>query len=259
MPKPIDATSKTLLETSPEDWPVVAGYAKAKVTVVDADASAVSGGADKVLRVKGKPDWIMHIEFQRGPDQSVPQRAHLYNTVLGNRHKLLVRSVVVLLSRKADLSNLTGMYQCQFKEEAEPYLTFRYQVIRVWQLPAETFLNGGLALLPLAPISAVPEEEVPAVIDKLKARLDTEAEPGLKKDLWMATYLLLGLRFTVAVINNLLQGVMEMEESFNVSVSDRKGHEKGHGKGHEKGSTQGGQRDLAPSGLQEVWRARCPN
>jgi len=110
MARDIDSTSKTLLETSPEDWPVFAGYPRAKVAVVDADVSVVTGGADKVLRVEGNPDWIMHVEFQRGPDESVPRRTHLYNGIMGNRHGLLVRSVVVLLSPRANLANLTGVY-----------------------------------------------------------------------------------------------------------------------------------------------------
>jgi hypothetical protein len=59
----------------------------------------------------------------------------------------------------------------------------------------------------------VPAEQVPAVIEKMKARLDVEAEPALRKDLWAATYVLLGLRFESQMVNQLLQGVMEMEES----------------------------------------------
>ncbi len=36
-----------------------------------------------------------------------------------------------------------------------PYNVFRYRVIRVWQLPPDPLLTGGLGTLPLAPISAV--------------------------------------------------------------------------------------------------------
>ncbi len=75
MPKPIDATLKALLEESPASWPVLFGLPAGAATVMDADTSTVSGGADKVLRVTGPPDWILHLEFQSGPDASLPRLA----------------------------------------------------------------------------------------------------------------------------------------------------------------------------------------
>jgi hypothetical protein len=46
----------------------------------------------------------MDISFQRGPDASLPRRTHKYNALLEDRHDLLVRSVVVLLTLAANLS-----------------------------------------------------------------------------------------------------------------------------------------------------------
>src|SRR5438552_17404464 len=132
MPMDFDATLKALLEESPSDWPVLIGERRSEVEVIDADIATVSGATDKVLRVRGAPDWILHIDFQSGPDDSLPRRVHMYNAVLENRHRLLVRSLVVLLAPRANLSSLTGLYQRQFPGEEE-YLRFRYRVIRVWQ------------------------------------------------------------------------------------------------------------------------------
>ena len=97
MSKPFDVTLKTLLEESPLDWPALAGRPQEAVEVIDADVSTVLAAADKVLRVRGSPDWIMHFEFQSGPDASLPRRLHGYNVLLQHRHNLLVRSVAVLL------------------------------------------------------------------------------------------------------------------------------------------------------------------
>jgi len=210
--KPFDATLKRLLEESPSDWPVLAGLPRAPVEVIDADISTVTGASDKVLRVRDRPDWIMHVEFQRGPDQGLPRRTHVYNGILEDRHELLVRSVIVLLAPSADLSNLTGVYERGFAGEP-PYLRFVYQVIRVWQLPVETLLSGGFGTLPLAPISAVTREEVSAVIERIKERLRGRREQALAKDLWTATYILLGMRYDRAFAKHLLRGVMAMEES----------------------------------------------
>jgi predicted transposase YdaD len=210
--KPFDATLKRLLEESPSDWPVLAGLPRAPAEVIDADISTVTGAADKVLRVRGAPDWIMHVEFQREPDQSLPRRTHVYNALLEDRHELPIRSIVVLLAPTADLSNLTGEYERGFAGEP-PYLRFMYQVIRVWQLPVGTILSGGLGTLPLAPIGAVTRAEVPAVIERMKDRLRGRRGQTLAKDLWTATYILLGMRYDRAFAKHLLRGVMTMEES----------------------------------------------
>lgn len=71
MPKPFDATLKSLLETSPRDWPALAGYLVEAAEVIDADISTVSGAADKVLRIPGPSPWLMHVEFQTGPERGL--------------------------------------------------------------------------------------------------------------------------------------------------------------------------------------------
>lgn len=110
-----DATIKGMLEESPSDWPALAGWPGCQVEVVDSDISTISGAADKVLRIRAKAGWMMHLDFQAGPDRSLPRRTLLYNAVLVDRHELQVRSVVVLLRPEAQLRNLTGVYQLQFR------------------------------------------------------------------------------------------------------------------------------------------------
>jgi predicted transposase YdaD len=75
--KKFDATLKTLLELSPDDWPVLAGHPRGRAKVINAGASTVTAGADKVLRVSDRPPWLLHLEFQRGPDRSLPRRMHV--------------------------------------------------------------------------------------------------------------------------------------------------------------------------------------
>ena len=99
MVKKYDATLKGMLEQGPPDWAQLAGFRNAAVDVIDADVSTVTAAADKVLRIRGKEDCILHYDFQAGPDASVPGRTHCYNALLGDRHKCPVISVVVLLRR----------------------------------------------------------------------------------------------------------------------------------------------------------------
>jgi predicted transposase YdaD len=222
MSKKFDATLKTLLELSPDDWPVLVGRPRGRAKVINADVSTVTAGADKVLRVNGRPPWLLHLEFQRGPDRSLPLRMHVYNALLEERHGLAVCSVAVLLSPRANLSNLAGTYRQQLKGEPA-YLTFTYRVLRVWELPVEPLLTGGPGVLPLAPISAVTEAEVPSVIRRIKERL---SEPPLTSEaarLWTATYVLMGLRYKAGWVDHLLEGVGAMEESVTYQAIVEKG------------------------------------
>jgi hypothetical protein len=45
----------------------------------------------------------MYLDFQAGPDATVPRRTHGYNALLEDRHELMVRSVVVLPRPEANL------------------------------------------------------------------------------------------------------------------------------------------------------------
>jgi hypothetical protein len=83
--------------------------------------------------------------------------------LLEDRHGMQARTAIVVLRPEADSPRLSGRYRRAFPGEA-PYLLFRYQVVRVWRLRPEPLLSGGLGLLPLAPISAVTEAELPGIL-----------------------------------------------------------------------------------------------
>jgi hypothetical protein len=94
-----------------------------------------------------------------------------------------------------------------------PYAVFRYGVVRVWQLPPEQLLAGGLGTLPLAPISAVDEDDLPDVIRRMQDRLrhrDARASAG---EFWAATRILLGVRYSDEFAGALLRGAAGMKES----------------------------------------------
>jgi predicted transposase YdaD len=214
MSKPFDATPKWLVELRPADWPAFLGVAARAVEVLDADVSTVTAATDKVLRVRsGDGDRIQHFDFQSGPDASVPTRTHGYSTLLEARHGLAVDSVVVLLHRKANLRSINGLYERWLPGETEPYLRFRYRVVRVWELPVETVLQAGISVLPLAPISAVRRDELPRVIGRMKQQLDGLSDLATAGKPWTATKVLLGLNYQPRFVDQLLKGVRAMKES----------------------------------------------
>ena len=194
MAQPFDVTLKHLLEAHPADClRLVDLPTNAPIDVIDADLATVSAEADKVFRVGEPWPWLMHFELQVSYDAELPQRMLRYNVLLKNRHRLAVRSVVLLLRPKADGPEMTGVVRHTLADEL--YLEFRYRAVRVWQKPVETILAGGIGALPLAPLADVGPGTLPSVIDRMKERLQSEVSPSEEAVLWTATYLLLGLQY----------------------------------------------------------------
>ncbi|OAI47901.1 hypothetical protein AYO44_08465 [Planctomycetaceae bacterium SCGC AG-212-F19] len=207
MSRPYDATVKTLIEKYPADWLPLSGLrTSAAIDAIDADVSSVSAAADKVLAVRDSPPWLLHLELQSSHETDLAERLHWYNALLGHRHRQRVRSVLVLLRQAADSPGLTGLFEQQFPGEL-PYDQFRYSVVRLWHLPVERLLTGGLGTLPLAPISGVTEADLPDVVQQMDCRLQQEANSDEAAVLGTAAFILTGLRLLPAAIMELYRGV----------------------------------------------------
>ena len=211
-PHGFDATTKHLLEVDPAAWLGYAGFPVEHVTVVNADVSTVTAAGDRALKVHAEHPWLGHVENQSSHDPTLPERALEYNVLLGRRHGLPVRSIVVLLRREADGPDLTGVLR-QFDPDGSCYLEFHYRVVRAWDQRLEPILAGGLGALPMAPLTDEAARELPAVIQRMDERIRREASPGKAGVLWAATYVLLGLRYLRDVAAGLLKGVRAMRES----------------------------------------------
>src|SRR5262249_30351952 len=142
----------------------------------------------------------------------LPPKLLVRNGLLDDRHGLRVRSGVIVLRPEADSPRLTGDYRRGFPGE-EPYLTFRYQVIRVWQLSPEPLLAGGVGTLPLAPISAVTTTDLPGIIQRMERRLNNPRVRQQASLVWGAAFILLGLRYSPALAAQLFRRVVSMKES----------------------------------------------
>lgn len=123
----------------------------------------------------------------------------------------------MLLTRDANLSVIDGRFALRLPGE-EPYLDFRYQVIRVWELPAEALLAGGLATLPLAPLGAVRRVDVPSLMRRMGERLKEPDAAEQASELWAASAILMGLKYEKVWIKRLIQEVRGMAESVTIDI-----------------------------------------
>ena len=222
-PRPFDASLRHLLEGYPESWLVWLGLpVDGPVHPVDSDLSTVLAEVDKVLRVDGASPWLAHFEPQASRDSELPLRLLQYHALLSRRHMLPIETTVVLLRPAADGPELSGRLE-QVGPTGELTFAFRYRVVRLWERPVEELLGGGLGVLPLAPLAAMEPVDLPRVIQRLGARLSSQADLAVANDVWGATLLLLGLRYDDAEIKDLVRRMSWVRESSTYRVIHEEG------------------------------------
>ncbi|WP_309694167.1 DUF4351 domain-containing protein [Armatimonas sp.] len=111
--------------------------------------------------------------------------------------------------------------------------------MRVWQLPPEVFLEGGIGLLPLATVAKVSRTELPMVVDAVNERLDRERKPSEAELLRTATYVLMGLKHPKYLVEKLMsRNVLELSSTYQGLIQE------GLDKGLEQGLGQGARNSL---------------
>ena len=96
----------------------------------------------------------------------------------GHRHGLPVWSVLVLLRPAADGPELTGEYEQEVPGRGRN-LWFRYDVVRVWELPPDRLLAAG----PAAPaagagLAACPPSDCPTSSRRWRSGCETRPAPS---------------------------------------------------------------------------------
>ena len=237
MSLPFDATLKDLVQAHAADWLAVLDQPPSgPVEVLTPDLSTLTAFTDIVLRTGAS---LLHLDFQSGPDPTLPRRVLLYNVLLHDNYGLPVHSVVVLLRPRADRSDLTG----EVGYAARPgrgRLEFAFEVVRLWQVPAERLLASGLGTLPLAvlgqmPGGLTPDEGLPQVIARLVERIEAEAPAEQAPILLTASYVLAGRRVGRERGAELFQGVQKMRDSTTYQAILDEGRAEGLIKGEAKG------------------------
>jgi predicted transposase YdaD len=108
------------------------------------------------------------------------------------------------------------------------------------------FLQGGLAVLPLAPVSNIGPDRLAAVLRAIAQRLRREATPEQTATLWKATTILLSLRYEkeqieaiVREVSTMSLGIRGIEESWLYQEYFQKGKAEGIAEGKAEGKAEG--------------------
>jgi len=216
MSHPFDATLKEILGHDPADLkPAFAFPDLEPARPLNVDLSTISAATDVAFGFGLPLTEIVDLNFQSGPDPDVAARLHLYNAAFYLKFKVPVRSILVLLRPKAETGGLDGIltYLCGGKR-----VEFEYDVVRLWEQPADAYLHGGLGLLPLAPLCQLDKDKPLAealrdVVRQIDRRLALEKDHAHAVRLMTAAFILTGMRVAKETMATIFDGVKIMHES----------------------------------------------
>jgi hypothetical protein len=227
-----DATLKDMGRDSPEGFLAAFDRPPAgPVKLLNVDLSTVTTAADLVLGLGETLEEIIHLDFQSSAAAWKHADVMVYNALLFAHYRVPVHSVVVLLRPQAGHSNMNGVIRYAARP-GRGGMEFGYEVVRLWERPAEELLAADLGVAPLAMLGRLPEglpleEGLAAVARRVVERLTQEAPPDRAKKLLTDALLLTGLRVRRDAAVRIFRGVRAMEESDTYLMILDEGQEKG--------------------------------
>jgi hypothetical protein len=227
-----DATLKDMGRDSPEGFLAAFDRPPAgPVKLLNVDLSTVTTAADLVLGLGEGPEEIIHLDFQSSAAAWKHADVMVYNALLFAHYHVPVHSVVVLLRPQAGHSNMNGVIRYAARP-GRGGMEFGYEVVRLWERPAEELLAADLGVAPLAMLGRLPEglpleEGLAVVARRVVERLTQEAPPDRAKKLLTDALLLTGLRVRRDAAVRIFRGVRAMEESDTYLMILDQGEERG--------------------------------
>jgi len=207
--KPFDTSLKELFKGYPADLAVLLRVDAGESIQFLPTNFTTNIETDLVIGLGEPLHGVIDLNLQVAWDTETLYRVFCYNALLHRQYRVPVHSIVVLLrSRDNDLRLEQGVRYNVFPERG--HMDFVPEVVRIWEWPVEALLTGGLGLLPLAPLGAVPqgttrEEALPAILRRINARLVEEAGTEQGRQLAGWTNVLTGLHFTNEQVRNLVR------------------------------------------------------
>lgn len=226
-----DATMKDLARGNAEDFATTFDQLPSgPLSLLNVDLSTITTAADLVIGIGQPLHEILHLDFQASAAATKHADILVYNALLYRHCLVPVHSIIILLRSQAVHFNLDGLVRYASRP-ARGSMNFSYEVVRLWEWPAEQLLAGGLGTVPLAPLGQLPtdvslEDGLAAIVQRVVNRITTELPLEKAKHLITAAYLLTGLRVHRNTARDLFRGVRTMHESDTYMAIIDEGREK---------------------------------
>lgn len=242
---PSDSPLKQLVSAFITDfaaWLLQAEVSEARPLNVELPTAPLT--ADQVFQVTLSDGrvLVLHLEFQgRRSPQPMAWRMLEYMARLAGTHRVDLWSVVFYVGRGAGADD-PGQYQVQ-GPAGTPSLAWSYQVIRLWQMPAEALeALGRVALLPLVGQTQMASPEV--VLPRVVARLRRVPEAESRGRLLTALLALMQEEEMVTMVERLLEDDAVLVDTPYLRRIRSEGREEGREEGRQEGELRGRRRGI---------------
>jgi hypothetical protein len=201
------------------------------VKLLNVDLSTVTTATDLILGLGEPLQEVVQIDFQSNAAAWKHADLMVYHALLFAHYHVPVHTIVLLLRPEAAHSNMNGLIRYA-PRPGRGKMDFSYEVVRLWERPAEELLAGDVGVAPLAMLGRLPEgvsleDGLAAVARRVVERLIREAPPDKVKKLLTEAYLLTGMRVRRDVATQIFRGVRAMQESDTYLAILDEGEERG--------------------------------
>jgi hypothetical protein len=213
-----DATLKDMGRESPVGFLATFDQPPAlPVKLLNVDLSTVTATADLILGLGDPLEEIVQLDFQSSAKAWKHADLMVYHALLFAHYHVPVHTVIILLRPEAAHANLNGTIRYA-PRPGRGSMDFSYEVVRLWQRPAEELLAADLGVVPLAMLGRLPEnlsleDGLTVIAQRIAARVTKEALADRARKLLMDAYLLTGLRLRRDAAARVFGGVRAMQES----------------------------------------------
>jgi len=200
------------------------------VRLLNVDLSTVTALADLVLGLGDPLAEIVQLDFQSSAAAWKHADVLAYHALLHAHYHVPVHTIIILLRPEAAHSNMNGVVRYA-PRPGRGNMEFSYEVVRLWERPAEDLLRADLGVAPLAMLGRLPENlslehGLTAVAQRLVERITKEAPADRARKLLTDAYLLTGLRLRRDAAAGIFRGVRAMHESDTYLAILEEGEEK---------------------------------
>jgi hypothetical protein len=135
----------------------------------------VTSAADLILGLGDPVREIIQLDFQSNAAAWKHADLMVYHSLLFAHYHVPVHTVIVLLRPEAAHTNLNGAV-VYAPRPGRGKMEFSYEIVRLWQRPAEQLLAADLGVTPLAMLGRLPaglslEDGLTAVAQRIAERL----------------------------------------------------------------------------------------
>src|SRR6266446_8546257 len=151
-----DATLKDMGRDSPQGF--LAAFDRPPtlpVKLLNVDLSTVTTAADLILGLGEPLAEIIHLDFQASAAAWKHADLMVYNALLFAHYHVPVHTIVLLLRPQAAHAHMNGVIRYAARP-GRGGMDFGYEVVPLWQRPAEELLAADLGVVPLAVLGRLP-------------------------------------------------------------------------------------------------------